>query len=245
MIAEILNMTLALSLSIAFFASVLTIYAGFGGALFMVPLLAMLFDPVQAIALMAICNFVAYTHVMPSLLKFVTWREVVPIFLGLLISISIASSFLVSSNAELIRLFMGGFIISAAFLLLAKLRYKGPRGPFPSFFAGGMTGSIVGGFGVPAAPILVIYFLAADENTTVQRANVMFSVWLILTIMLLNLVAREAVETSTYYRSVFIAPASILGGLIGQYAFKKVPAAWFKRVANWLLVLVGVSLLLF
>lgn len=243
MFLEIMDLTLLIGIMLALGASALTAYAGFGGALVMVPLFTFLIGPVQAVAVMVICSVVALLHVVPSLIRNIRWSEVVPVFLGLLISATIGSQYLVMADPETIRLGMGIFILVCATVLILDFRYAGPRGTLPSLAVGALTGGITGGFGVPAGPVMVVYYLAASEPPAVQRANIMFSIWLLLSIMLTNLLARDAIETTTFMRSIFIAPASILGAMLGQYMFKLAPVTWFKSFAHWLLIAIGVSLL--
>ena len=243
LIFEVVNWELGLTLGVAFVASFMTAYAGFGGALIMVPLFTFLIGPIQAIALTAISGAFAYTHLIPASLKDAHWPELGPVAIGLSVSISIGSHFLVEMDPLVVRFGMGVFILFAATLLISKYRYSGPRGSFTSLIVGGLTGGIVGGAGVPAGPILVIFFLAAHQAIGVQRANIIVSIWLLLMIMLANLLFRGTVNSETFIKAIFVVPLSILGSLAGQYAFKRVPLSWFKHVAHWLLVGIGLSLL--
>ena len=95
LIFEVVNWELGLTLGIAFVASFMTAYAGFGGALIMVPLFTFLIGPIQAIALTAISGAFAYTHLIPASIKDAHWPELGPVAIGLLVSISIGSHFLV------------------------------------------------------------------------------------------------------------------------------------------------------
>ena len=244
MLIEIIDLTLLIGILLALGAAAMTAYVGFGGALVMVPLFTFLVGPVQAVAIMTICSVVALLHVVPGLLKIIKWSEVVPLFIGILVSASIGSHFLVVADTGTIRLGMGIFILISAAVLILDFRYSGPRGTLPSMSVGAVTGGIMGGFGVPAGPVMVVYYLAAPEPAQVQRANIMFSVWLLLLVMLGNLLARDAIETATFLRSIFIAPASILGAMLGQFLFKRAPVTWFKKFAHWLLIAIGASLLL-
>lgn len=243
MLIEIIDLTLLIGILLALGAAAMTAYAGFGGALVMVPLFTFLVGPVQAVAIMTICSVVALLHVVPGLLKIIKSSKVVPLFIGILVSASIGSHFLVVADTGTIRLGMGIFILISAAVLILDFRYSGPRGTLPSMSVGAVTGGIMGGFGVPAGPVMVVYYLAAPEPAQVQRANIMFSVWLLLLVMLGNLLARDAIETATFLRSIFIAPASILGAMLGQFLFKRAPVTWFKKFAHWLLIAIGASLL--
>ena len=244
MLFEILDLTLIFCLLVALAASAMTAFAGFGGALVMVPLLTLMLGPVQAVALTGLCSLIGLVHVVPGLMKLVRWSEVLPVALGLLIAVTVASHFLVTTSPETIRLWMGVFILLAAAILMSDLKYKGPRGTVPSMAVGAVTGGIMGGAGVPAGPVLVIYYLAAPDTAAVQRANIMISVWLLLSIMMVNLAFHDAIETTTFLRAAFTVPASILGAFLGKYLFSKAPVTWFAKVSPWLLFAIGASMLI-
>ena len=243
MLFEVFDIILLTGMIVAVFASGMTAYAGFGGALVLVPLFTLMIGPLQAISLMAMVGTLSLVHVIPGLFKVIRWREVVPLVAGLLISISISSSFLVRADADFVRLCMGLFILLAAAILILDFRYSGPRGTLPCFVVGVVTGIIMGGIGVPAGPVMVIYLLAAPETPQVQRANIMIAVWLLMLIMLVNLFGRDVIETSTLLRAAFIAPASLFGATLGQYLFKRAPVTWFKTFAHGLLIVIGVAML--
>ena len=243
MFSEIFDIALLVGMGVAFVASSITAYAGFGGALIMVPLFALLLGPVQAIALTGLCGAVALMHLLSKLVRIARWREIVPLFLGLAVATSVGTEFLISADPDFVRLCMGLFVVGAAIILILDLQYRGPRGAMPSLGVGLVTGSIMGGVGVPAGPVMVIYYLAAPDAAPIQRANIMVSVWLLQMVMLTNLFARNVVMGETVASAVFIAPAAILGGICGQYLFRHIPLAWFKHFAHGLLVVIGVSML--
>ena len=58
-----------------------------------------------------------------------------------------------------------------------------------------------------------------------------------------SLWANDVVEQETLFRALFILPFSIAGAPLGSYIFKKAPVSWFKVIANWLLIAIGISLL--
>ena len=104
MFFEAIEITLILAMLVAFFASGMTAYAGFGGALVMVPLFTLMIGPIQAIALTGLCNSIALLHVLPRIISVVQWKEVVPLFAGLLIAVSVSADFIVSADQSLIQM---------------------------------------------------------------------------------------------------------------------------------------------
>ena len=66
MFLEVIDPVLFAGMLVAFFASGMTAYAGFGGALVMVPLFTLMIGPVQAIALTGMCSAIALVHLVPG-----------------------------------------------------------------------------------------------------------------------------------------------------------------------------------
>lgn len=241
MIGDVIDIHLAYGFGIALLASMMTAYAGFGGALVMVPLFTFLFGPVQAIGLMGICGMIGQGHLVASQTRYVRWSEAAPVCLAMLVAIGLGTHFLVSANPKTIRIGIGMFVLISAAVLMSNIRYRGPRGPVPSVMVGLVTGGIMGGFGVPAGPVLVVYYLAGSDSPPVQRANILISAYLMIVLALAGLALRNAIETETLLRAVFIAPGSILGAILGRILFRIAPAAWFRPVAYGLLIAIGIS----
>ena len=59
--------------------------------------------------------------------------------------------------------------------------------------------------------------------------------------MLISLLARGVIGMHTLELALFIAPASVIGAIAGRTMFKIAPTAWFKHVAHWLLVAIGIA----
>ena len=127
MFFEAIEITLILAMLVAFFASGMTAYAGFGGALVMVPLFTLMIGPIQAIALTGLCNSIALLHVLPRIISVVQWKEVVPLrgaaYRGF------CKCRFYSFNRSIINSdTVGIFVLLAALIMICDLRYRGPRG---------------------------------------------------------------------------------------------------------------------
>jgi uncharacterized membrane protein YfcA len=241
---EVFDVYLFLSFFIAFWASALTAYVGFGGALIMVPLYTFLFGPINAIAITTMCSLVSLSPLVLKLIKNIEWAKLLPLSAGIIISNLLGIVFLTSADPTIVSLGMGLFVLVSGFILMSNFSYKGPRGSGISAFVGLICGSVMGGFGVPSGPILVVYFLAAPITVVTQRANILFPIWLMCLVTSVSLGGNGFLEQETYFRALFILPFSIGGAWLGSYIFKKAPVSWFKAVANCLLIVIGASLML-
>ena len=241
---EIFDAYLFLSFFIAFLASALTGYVGFGGALIMVPLYTFLFGPINAIAITTMCSLVSLSPIIVKLLRNIEWPQILPLSAGIIISNILGIKFLTSADPTIVSLGIGVFVLVSGFILMSDFSYKGPRSSGLSGFVGLICGSVMGGFGVPSGPILVVYFLAAPISAITQRANILFPIWLMCLVTSLSLGGNGVVGQETFFRALFILPFSIFGAWFGSYIFKKAPVSWFKVAANWLLIIIGTSLIL-
>lgn len=243
MFAGVIGIDLAQGFAVAFLSATMTAYAGFGGGLVIVPMMTIIFGPVQGIAIAAICGVVGQTQLIPSAVKNARWSEAAPLSIAILVTIPFGTQFLVSADPEIIKIGIGAFVLVSAVILMSNVNYHGPRGAVPGTITGLLTGGITGTFGVPAGPILVVYYLAAPDPPRVQRANIFLGVFLMTSMILISLLARGVIELNTLKLAVFIVPASVIGAIFGRYLFRIAPTAWFKHVAHWLLVAIGLAVI--
>jgi uncharacterized protein len=241
--SDVIAIDAAMGFAAAFLAAAMTAYAGFGGGLVIVPLFAILFGPIQGIVIAAICGMIGQAQLVPNAAMNARWSECGPLYGMLLITIPLGTVFMVSVDPEIIRFGIGGFVLVSALILMSNINYRGPRGALPSAIVGLLAGGVMGAFGVPAGPLLVIYFLASTEPPRVQRANIVLGVFIMTAMVLISLAARGVIGAGTLGLAFLIAPGSILGAMLGRHLFKIVPTTWFKHVACWLLVAIGTAVI--
>lgn len=219
-------------------------YSGFAGALIIVPVLAVVFSPIEAIAITVVAGLAGNVALTRNAAKSTDWRETAIVSLAIAFSIPLGLMFLVSTDPLVIRRGMGVFILLAAFLLISGWTYKGPRG-IPSGTVVGLTsGLIIGAFGVPSGPVFVVYFLSAPVSVAEQRANIIMTVNVTLTIMMIGLIVEGIYTANTVIRCAVVAPLYLLAAHFGKVLFLSVPSTWFNRVAYTLLLATGVMALL-
>ena len=210
----------------------------------MVPLYTFLFGAINSIAITTMCSLVSLSPIVLKLIRNIEWTQLLPLSAGIIISNILGIVFLTSADPTIVSLGIGVFVLVSGFILMSNFSYKGPLGSGVSAFVELICGSVMGGFGVPSGPILIVYFLAAPISVITQRANILFPIWLMCLVASVSLWANDVVEQETLFRALFILPLSIAGASLGSYIFKKAPVSWFKAVANWLLIAIGTSLLL-
>ena len=228
----------------AFLSFIVQGYSGFGGGIIVVPILAFIFGPVEAVAINVIPSFLANISLVPSLVKDTNWRELRPLLVGVLFTIPIGLLFLVSVEPEIIRKGMGVFIILIALLLISGWRYTGKREGWVGVGVGALGGAIIGGFGIPSGPIMVAYIMSSKDAPNVQRATIAVLVVLTITILLFALIAGGIFTSREVVAGFLLIPLYVGGAWLGKKIFELAPASWFKKITFSLLFLTGVSTLL-
>jgi uncharacterized membrane protein YfcA len=238
---SVLNADLLIAALIAVFSGVIHGYTGFGAALFMTPLFALLFGPVDAIALSVIIAIFGSAQLYPRAARNARWRELIPAGLATVVFAPLGTYLLFSLDAEVIRRSMGGFVLLAALILLSGWVYKGPRGNIASAVAGGLAGIISGATGVGGPP-LAIYFLSAPVPPAVQRANIVIAIAATIAVVLISLFVAGGITGGTFLRSVVLIPPYVIGTWFGSYLFTIAPQQYFRSVALWLLMATGIGI---
>ncbi len=238
--AGILDFSMALGACAAIFSGVLQGYSGFGGGLIIVPVLAILFGPLEGIAVASIAGFVGLIHLLPQAAKKAYWPEVTPLAIAIAVATPLGILFLVSADPLLVRRAMGIFIIISAAVMMTGWSYRGSRGLLASATTGALAGGVTGAFGIPGGPFLVLYFLASPNDAPTQRANIVIGIILVVAFLVVGLAFERKYTAETLARAVVIAPIFIVGSAIGAKLFKIAPAAWFKKVALGILLATGV-----
>ena len=75
-LSNLITTALIFAIICAFLCSIIQGYSGFGGGLIMVPIMALLFDPVLGIALSALPFFLGMLLIIPRSINNVNWGEV-------------------------------------------------------------------------------------------------------------------------------------------------------------------------
>ena len=241
---NLLSFELTIAFFCLFFCAIVQGYSGFGGGLMIVPIMAILFDPVTGIALVAIPFFFGMLVIIPRAINYVNWREVAPLASISSIAILIGQIFLLSVDSKNLKITMGMFIICFAILFLRNWKYSGTRNFLTTGLVGATTGGITGAFGIPGGPISVMYYLSAPIEPKEQRANILLTGFINTIVFIVGFIFHNVYEQVSVFESGILVPAFIAGSILGQYLFKVAPAKWFNKVNSLMLLLIGMVIII-
>ena len=210
----------------------------------MMPLMAVLYGPVQALAIILIGGMLVSAELFPWAVRRVDWREMWPLFIGIAVSIPAGTYLLFILDPALVIRIIGFLIIGAAVLQLTKWSYTGPRGVAPAATAG-MACGVINGFAGLGGPPLVLYVLAKPDPPEQQKANILVAVTIVSVGVFISVAVGGGVTEQVLARGVIVSPAQMAGAWLGAWFFKVLPGDVFKKFSLIMLIILGVMVAIF
>ena len=216
---------------------------GFGGGLVMVPLLSIMWGPVEAIGVMVGLSVLTLVQILPPALRVARLRDAAPLLIGCALSTPLGVALLVSLDPGAVKKIIALVILTLTSVMLAGWTWRGRRGPLQGFIAGGLTG-LVNGVAGSGGPITVVYVMAGKAEPQVQRANIILALAMSSFVTIMGLVTAGAVSARVLIHvAAFVAP-SVLGTWVGAWLFARLPSGLYRKIVLWFLVVISVALLL-
>lgn len=240
LIQTILTIDLLAAIGIGFTGGLMHGFTGWGGAMVMMPLMSLMYGPVQSLGIILIGGMLVSAKLFPWAAKRTDWQEMKPLLGAIVLAIPAGTYLLFQLELSLVIKIIGVIIMMSALLQLSGWSYKGPRGAVPAASAGLACGFINGFSGCGGAP-LVLYILSKPVPAEIQRANLIIAVTVISFCVFTFLVIGGGMDGRSLARGVIIAPIQLLGAWIGAGLFQRLPGEVFKRFSLIMLIVLGLS----
>ena len=215
-------------------------FVGFGGALALVPVLALAVGPRVAVAVASLVGLPAVFQLLPEAFRHADRRRVGPIAVAILAAAPIGSLILTRLDQ---RIMTGA--IGLVIMLLAVLTWKAPRGesirrPWVGIAAGAVSGLLQGAAGVGGPPSVAVLVAQGGEPRRL-RANVLASTAAIsicgaVSHLSFGLFTHKAMIIASVLLPIFLGCT-----LLGSHFFLRGGSQYFRGAA--LAILMGIGLL--
>lgn len=210
-------------------------------------ILALILDPAQALALMLPLLMLIDLATLRPYWKGWSWPDARVLILGGLPGVALGAWLYHATDADLLRLLIGG--ISVAFVLwqLAKGRGWMQRTARPLSFGAGLIAGVVTGFtsfvshagGPPAA----VYLLSRGLTKTQFQATTVLIFWAINVAKFIPYAWLGMFTLQTAWANLLLAPFAFLGAWLGVRAHRMISERVFFTIAYVLLMLTGSKLI--
>lgn len=217
-------------------------FVGFGSALVIVPVLALIFTPKMAVIMHAIMDLPSIVQLLPTATRHCARRTVLPMIVSLLGGIPVGVYFLSTIDVEPMRI-----IISVLVLIMVGLLALNTRIVFATGVKASVTGGVIGGIlqgmaGVGGPPIVAL-LLSRREDPDTTRGNVVVMMSCLIFSAILVLWAFGLVTPRSLILGGLSAPIYLFAAYLGSLFFKTGGSGLYRTVALLILALTAISTL--
>ena len=240
---DILSTPFLIAALVAFVASTVRGFSGFGAAMIMTPVFSALYGPEVGIVLCLLLEIIMAVPLLPRTVPHVDWRRIGLLLVAAVVGAPIGNYVLTLVAPQPMRWVISAIVLSAVAMLASGWRYSGRPRPAATLVAGMVSGFLNGLSGM-AGPPIAFYYLAGAEAAVKVRANLTTYFVFVDLIAASLFFGRDLVGWDTAVQSVFLAPAVIVGGLLGERLFPLASEVFYRRLALALLVAVAIGSLI-
>ncbi len=147
-------------------------FVGFGGALTIIPVLALIFTPKEAVAMHIIMEIPGTLQLLPAAVRQSDRRAVLPTLIAIAVGMPIGVYLLTVLDPQPMRIAISLLVLAMVGLLAKNWRYPGVIGS-PVMAGVGLIGGLAqGSTGMGGPPVVAVLMSRPDDNTTL-RGNVL------------------------------------------------------------------------
>ena len=233
-----LTQELLIAAGVAAAAGLMRGFAGVGSGMLMAPFFAILFGPVQTVAVIILMEIVVTAQLLPGVRREIDWKVIAPMGVAAALFMPAGSWLLVTLDPDLLARLIALVVVVFSIILMIGWRHGGKHRIWMSAGIGTVSGVLMASTSIGNPPVMV-YLLSGPDSAATNRANFTgyFAVTLIALIALMaatGLIDRTALITAALLLPVFMA-----GAFVGSRLFRKSSEALYRRVALTLLLCVG------
>lgn len=220
-------------------------FTGFGGALLLVPILALLYGVTAGVAIVVLLNIIVAIQLLPSArrssnLKSVGWLTAAACAVS-----PIGAWMLGSLDPEFVRKAISALVLAscAVIVISGRDRFRIKGSPAADLAAGGVGGFLNGLAGIGGPPI-TLYWIAQRNSAESLRANVILSFAVIHVVTGLLYAFMGLVDLQTILRTALLTPPFMFGVWIGAHYFSRSSEKFFLQLVVALLSVVAIATML-
>ncbi len=218
-------------------------YSGFGTAVLLAPIYSVLWGPRIGIPVMLMMELLVSVQLLPKAFGDADRRVILPIGAAAAVATPLGAFILLTADQDLLRRFIGGFVLVFGLLLLSGWRYHGARPLGLNVAVGTAAGLLKGATGMSGPPV-ILYLLAGPEAAKRHRANLILFFATISVISVIPPAIGGLIGPSALLKTALLLPILLTAVPIGARLFHVVPERLYRRLALVFLVSTGTVTLL-
>ena len=205
------------------------------------PFLLMIFNPMEAIQINLVLSLVISTALIAKIRKDVDADLLKQLIIGSLPGLPIGIILFISADIDKLKTGIGLVLLLLTLLLFFNFRIK--RTTRRDFVAGGLSGALTTGIGMPGPPLLLYFSGTATQKETLRATTLAFYLFIYSVSLLIQVLFVGT--NKVIWTSIGMALPLVFAGLyLGQLLFHHISQKTFRIFTYGILLFTGVYLLI-
>jgi hypothetical protein len=231
-----------IALGASFLAGLMRGFAGFGSAMMLAPVFAVLMGPAHMVPVIMAMELPIGAVIFMETRKQTEWRFVGPMAAAAVVTMPLGVWLLLTIDTRVLTVVISIVVILFVGILASGWRYRGPRRTWLGMSLGGMSGAMMATTSVGGPPIL-LYMLAGKDSASTVRANIVAYFLVTSAVVVVMVLAAAPTAATALVDATTFLPTMWLGTWLGSRAHHGASDVVYRRIAYVvLLVAAGIGL---
>jgi len=193
-------------------------FAGFGSAMLMAPIFAILFGSAEMVVTVVAIELVVSLQLFPQVRQHADWKVLMPMSIAACAAMPLGVWLLASVDKNTIVTAVSAVIVAFVVLMWTGWKYTGRRSTTATVAVGAVSGAMMATTSVGGPPVL-LYLLSGNDPPQVNRANIVTYYFLTQFLLIVIVLATGVAGIDALVRAVVLFPVMVLGAWVGGRAF--------------------------
>ncbi len=206
------------AIGVTLIAGLMRGFAGFGSAMLMAPIFAILFGSADMVVTVVAIELVVSLQLFPQVRGHADWKTLAPMSVAACAAMPLGVWLLASVDKGTIVTAVSAVIVGFVALMGTGWKYRGRRSPVASATVGALSGAMMATTSVGGPPVL-LYLLSGNDSPVVNRANIVTYYFLTQFLLIVIVLATGVAGWQALARAVVLFPMMVLGAWLGGRLF--------------------------
>ena len=206
------------ALGVTLVAGLMRGFAGFGSAMLMAPIFAILFGSAEMVVTVVAIELVVSLQLFPQVRGHADWQTLKPMSIAACVAMPLGVWLLASVDKNTIVTAVSAVIVAFVVLMWTGWKYTGRRSTAATVAVGAVSGAMMATTSVGGPPVL-LYLLSGDDPPAINRANIVTYYFLTQFLLIAIVLASGVAGWIALVRAVVLFPVMVLGAWAGGRLF--------------------------
>ena len=206
------------AIGVTLIAGLMRGFAGFGSAMLMAPIFAILFDSAEMVVTVVAIELVVSLQLFPQVRKHADWKVLTPMSIAACAAMPLGVWLLASVDKNTIVTAVSAVIVAFVVLMWTGWKYHGKRSTVATVIVGSLSGAMMATTSVGGPPVL-LYLLSGKDPPEVNRANIVTYYFLTQFLLIVIVLATGVAGVDALVRAVVLFPVMAVGAWAGGRLF--------------------------